>query len=106
MAELLVLTKQRMNRSMFPGDVVTVQPDGWPWGKAERGPDADSMWCVIALPGVPTSAFAEFLEPVFNNGRQVLFRRVHLNLMALAAVPTLEEVMAARMEKTLTPLLS
>lgn len=106
MAELLVLTKQRANRSMFPGDVVTVQPDGWAWGRAERGPDADSMWCVITVPGVPVSAFAEFLEPITNNGHQVLFRRVHLNLTMLGSSPTLEQIMAARMEKTITPLLS
>ena len=106
MAELLVLTKQRMNRSMVPGDVVTVQPDGWPWGRAERGPDADPMFCVITVPGVPPSAFLEFLEPVHNNGVQVMFRRVHLNLPALGASPTLAQIMAARMEKTLTPLLS
>ena len=105
MAELLVLTKQRANRSMFPGDVVTVQPDSWPWGRAERGPDADSMWCVVPVPGVPVSAFAEFLEPISNNGQQVLFRRVHLDLMALPASPTFEQIQAARMEKALTPLL-
>lgn len=106
MAELLVLTKQRANRSMFPGDVVTVQPDGWPWGKAERGPDADSMWRVVTVPGVPVSAFAELLEPIFNSGQQVLFRRVHLDLSKVADVNTLEGVMSARMEKTITPLLS
>jgi hypothetical protein len=106
MAELLVLTTQRMNRSMFPGDVVTVQPDGWAWGKAERGPEADPMFCVITVPGVPPSAFTEFLQSVNANGAQVLFRRVHLNLAALGESPTLEQVMAARMEKTLTPLLS
>lgn len=106
MAELLVLTKQRMNRSMFPGDVVTVQPDGWAWGKAERGPEADSMWCVIQVPGAAVEAFAEFLQPVTNNGQQVLFRRVHLNLPALGVSPTFEQIQAARMEKTLTPLLS
>lgn len=106
MAELLVLTKTRLNRSMHPGDVVTVQPDGWAWGRMERGPDADSMWCVISLPGVPESAFSEFLEPVMNGGRAVLFRRVHLNLVALGDKPSLEQVMAARLEKSLTPLLS
>jgi hypothetical protein len=106
MAELLVLTKQRMNRSMFPGDVVTVQPDGWAWGRAERGPESDPMWRVIAVPGVPVSAFTEFLEPVTNNGRPVLFRRVHLDLTRIGDLHTLEFILAVRMEKTLIPLLS
>lgn len=106
MAELLVLTKQRMNRSMFPGDVVTVQPDGWAWGRAERGPEADSMWRVICVPGTPVAAFAEFLDPVTNNGQQVLFRRVHLDLSRLGELHTLEVLLAARMEKIITPLLS
>ena len=57
------------------------------------------------VPGVPVSAFAEFLEPISNNGQQVLFRRVHLDLMALPASPTFEQIQAARMEKALTPLL-
>jgi hypothetical protein len=106
MAELLVIKEQRMNRSMFPGDVVIVQPDGWRWGRAERGPDADSLWCVIEVPGVSTDAFTEFLQPLTVNGRQMLFRRVHLNLMAIGERPTYEQVMAARMEKIVNPLLS
>lgn len=106
MAELLVLTQQRANRSMFPGDVVTVQPDGWPWGKAERGSDADAMWCVICVPGVPPAAFAEFLEPALANGGQVLFRRLHVDLMKLGATASMDQVMGARMEKIITPLLS
>lgn len=106
MAELLVLKQQRANRSMFPGDVVAVQPDGWPWGRAERGPEADSLWCVVEVPGVPVSAFAEFLQPVIVNGRQLLYRRVHLNLLALPERPTFEQIQAARMEKIVNPLLS
>lgn len=106
MAELLVLTRQRANRSMFPGDVVTVQPDGWPWGRAERGPEADSMWRVICVPGAPVAAFAEFLDPITIKGHQVLFRRVHLDLSRLGELHTLEFLMAARMEKTIAPLLS
>lgn len=105
-AELLVIKQQRMNRTMFPGDVVTVQPDGWSWGRAERGPDADSLWFVLAVPGVPVSAFAEFLQPVFVNGAPLLFRRVHLNLAALGDAPSFGDVLAARMEKIVTPLVS
>lgn len=103
-AELLVIKQQRMNRTMFPGDVVTVQPDGWAWGRAERGPDADALWFVLDVPGVPVSAFEEFLQPVFANGVPLLFRRVHLNLMSLGDAPSFDDVMAARLEKIVTPL--
>lgn len=106
MAELLVLVRQRNNRTMFPGDVVCAMPDGWRWGKAERGPEADSMWTVIEVPGVPASAFAEFLQPLIANGQQLLFRRVHLNTLALGTRASYEQVMAARVEKVLHPLLS
>ena len=107
MAELLFLTKQRANKTMSPGDLVTVQRDGWPWGRAERGQNADPMFCVVAVPGVPVEAFAPLLEPVDNGaGLQVLFRRLHVNLLALPETPTFEQVMAACGEKTLTPLLS
>lgn len=106
MAELLVLTEQRANRSMFPGDVVTAQPDGWPWGRLERGPEADPMWRVIVVPGVPVSAFVEFMEPVAQDGRQILFRRLHLDLAQLGELHSLESILAARMEKVITPLLS
>lgn len=106
MAELLVIKQQRMNRSMFPGDVVTVQRDGWPWGRAERGPDADPLWFVLTVEGVPPDAFDEFLQPLIVNGRQALFRRVHLNLLALGERPTFEQVLAARVEKIVNPLMS
>ena len=106
MAELLVLRKQRMNRTMVPGDVVTVLPDGWAWGSAERGPNADDMWFVLEVPGVPVAAFAELLQPITANGRTVMFRRVHLNLLALGDRPTLVQVMDARVEKHINPLLS
>lgn len=106
MAELLVLVGQRANRSMVPGDVVTVQPDGWAWGKAELGPEADPMWCVVAVPGAPVSAFTEFLQPVTHNGRQILFRRIHLDMAQIGSIHTLETILAARLEKLDNPLLS
>lgn len=106
MAELLVLARQRMNRTMVPGDVVTVQPDGWAWGSAERGPTADPMWFVLPVPGAPVSAFAQLLEPVVVNGNAVWFRRTHLNLMMLGDSCSIEQVMAARVEKHSSPLLS
>jgi len=106
MAELLVIKRQSVNRAMFPGDVVCVMPDGWRWGKAERGPEAQPLWTVIEVPGAPVSAFAEFLQPLIVNGQLALYRRVHLNLLALGERPTFEQVMAARLEKVAHPLLS
>jgi hypothetical protein len=107
MAELLVLTQQRANKTMFGGDVVTVQADGWPWGTEERGAGQYPMFCVIAVPGVPVEAFAEFLQPVTTGaGLQVLFRRLGLDLLKVPATATMEQVLAARLEKIVTPLLS
>ncbi len=106
MAELLVLTQATANRTMFAGDVVTVQPDGWQWGAAERGPDALGMWTVIDVPGVPESEFLPLLESVQRDGAVVLFRRVGLNLLALGPNPTFADIQAARVEKTTIPLLT
>lgn len=105
MAELLVLTTAGVSRTHFRGDVVTVQPDGWAWGKAERGPEAAGIWTVIEVPGVPVSEFLPLVENVERNGRQVLYRRVGLNLLALGPNPTYADVMNARVEKTTIPLL-
>lgn len=42
------------------GDVICVQPDGWPWGTEElKNPD----WRIIKLPGVNPDALAAFLSP-------------------------------------------
>lgn len=42
------------------GDVICVQPDGWPWGTEElKNPD----WRIIKLPGVNPEALAAFLSP-------------------------------------------
>lgn len=106
MAELLVLTKAGANRRMSPGDVVTVQPDGWQWGRAEAGPDAHQMWTVIRVPGVPVSAFAPMLNPVEKDGLEVLFRRTHYDLLRVGHEPTFEHLQAAMVEKTVIPLLS
>ncbi len=106
MAELLVITQETANRRMVPGDVVTVQPDGWRWGAAEAGPNAHSMWTVIRCHGVPESAFARLLMSVHVNGREYLFRRTHLSLLSLPMEPTFEQISAAMVDKPLNPLLS
>lgn len=106
MAELLVLKQQKANKSMFPGDVVVVMPDGWVWGKAERGADADSMWCIVCVPGVPVEAFREYLEPLKIDDRVVLFRKHHLDLQRLPLFPSYEDLQRCRMEKLINPLLT
>lgn len=106
MAELLVVVQETANRRMVPGDVVTVQPDGWKWGRAEAGPDAHAMWTVVRAPGVPVHALTRLLLTVVVNGREYLFRRTHLNLLGLPATPTLADLDRCMSDKPINPLLT
>lgn len=106
MAKLLVLAMHPVNRAMHIGDVAVAVEDWHVLGDAEEGAGADPMLCLIHTPGVPANAFRELLEPMRLNGREVLYRRMHLNLMSLGRTVTYEQVMAARMEKVIHPLLS
>lgn len=104
MAELLVTTRRSPRGDREPGDVIVCKPDGWPWGRLERGPEAADFWKVIEVPGVPVAAFAELMEPVLAGGHQILFRRVRLDLQRIPAVATLQQVMGARIGKSAIPL--
>ena len=67
MAELLVRVVDKVNSDFYlncgctkRGDVITVQEDGWPWGKEEI---ANPEWQIIKVPGVPAVKFEAFLAP-------------------------------------------
>lgn len=67
MSELLVRAWQPKNDIQDIGDIVSVKPDGWRWGKCECLPD----YLVVKLPGVAVSTVTRFLEalstpPVFD----------------------------------------
>lgn len=102
MARLLVLKSAGASRTMQAGDVVTVQPDGHVWGSGEL----EWPFTTIDLPGVPVAELLPLLDEVSKDGRQVLFRRVGLNLLALGPSPSFADVMSARVEKTQIPLLT
>lgn len=68
MCELLVRVVDKINEADFykdcqctkRGDVITIQEDGWAWGKKElSNPD----WRIIKFPGVPASEMSAFLQP-------------------------------------------
>lgn len=79
MAELLVRAWQPKNDIQDIGDIVSVQRDGWTWGKCECLPD----YLVVKLPGVAVSTVTRFLEtlstpPVFDaNGKCTSPRILH-----------------------------
>jgi hypothetical protein len=66
MAEMLVRIVDKTNpedpyldsRLTKRGDVIAVQPDGWPWSAAER---AGNPWAIVTLPGVDPEKLAGFL---------------------------------------------
>lgn len=68
MAELLVRVVDKTNpddpyldaQLTKRGDVICVQPDGWPWGIEElKNPD----WRIIKLPGIDPDKLASLLAP-------------------------------------------
>lgn len=44
------------------GDVVTIQPDGWPWGNNEVGDAADPWFMVIKIQGVDAADLASLVS--------------------------------------------
>ncbi len=77
------------------GDVISVRPDGWVWGKAESleawladgglADDYPGLTCVVDLPGIDPAK----LEPLLNQNldTSVLERRVWKIDLALLRVP-------------------
>lgn len=58
MAELLICWH---TRGVFKkGDVVTVKPDGHPWGSDEENSD---LFRIVKLPGVPEDELVEAVKP-------------------------------------------
>lgn len=67
MCEMLVRVVDKVNSDPYlnakctkRGDVITVQPDGWVWGKEEQ---KNPAWRIVKLPGVPVSQASAFLSP-------------------------------------------
>lgn len=46
------------------GDVICIQPDGWPWGREEL---ANPDWRIIKLPGIAAESLAAFTAPEVDN---------------------------------------
>ena len=90
MCELLVRVVDKSNpddpyldaRCTRRGDVITVQPDGWPWGVQEQlSPD----WRIVRVPGVSVGDAASLLAPEpetdpQNPSRMLQARLFKLNL--------------------------
>ena len=105
MAELLVLTTGGVSRTMFRGDVVTVQEDGFNWTPAEREPGG--VFTIIRVPGVPAETLSRLLIGVYRNGNEILYRKLGLNLLLLSGEQvTFEQLQKACVEKTTIPLLT
>lgn len=73
MCELLIRTQDRGDGQWFAGDVVAVQPDGWPWGGKERGENAHPFWRVVEMPGVDPAAYADMLAAGKSTARARYF---------------------------------
>lgn len=85
MCELLVIAADKKNADPYldakcykAGDVVSVCPDGHPWGSAEL---ENPVFRILKLPGVPVSAAVSFTNSEVdtdpNQPSHVLQRRVH-----------------------------
>lgn len=67
MAEMLVRVVDKISADPYlnakltkRGDVISVQPDGWVWGKEEqKNPD----WRIVKLPGVSVTNASQFVAP-------------------------------------------
>ena len=63
MAELLVVSQDRpvpdSGGKWREGEVVTIKPDGWEWGRKELDKD---KFIVVELPGVDPDTLQEYLE--------------------------------------------
>lgn len=76
MAEILLRVVDKVGADVYKncqclkrGDVVVVQPDGWPWGREElTNPD----WRIIKLPNVTVAEMQQFLsaEPITDPAAQ------------------------------------
>ena len=67
MAELLVRVVDKVNADPYlnakctkRGDVIVVQPDGWPWGKDEQ---KNPAWRIVKVPGLSVIDASAFLGP-------------------------------------------
>src|SRR4051812_11399586 len=63
MCELLVMTRDASDHpaALKQGDVVTVQEDGWVWGKEEE--NEDRGWVILKAPSVSVSEASVFTTP-------------------------------------------
>lgn len=65
MAEILIRVTSKIAADFYPncritkrGDVIDVEPDGWPWGTDER---TASFWRLLSLPNVSVAYAKTFL---------------------------------------------
>lgn len=93
MCELLVRIKDKTSddprkdaQLTKRGDVICVQPDGWPWGKEEV---SAAFWRIVKIPGVSVGDFAHLLSeqlPQSQKPDEMLRRRAfRLDLDAIDA---------------------
>jgi hypothetical protein len=54
------------------GDVVTVQPDGWPWSAKER---TETFWRIVRVPGLSVDAATDWLDSLFDAKGDMVYRR-------------------------------
>jgi hypothetical protein len=58
--------------SLRPGDVVTVQADGWKWSEKER---TNPEWCIVKLPGVHPLLHKDMEQPALDALGGLLLKR-------------------------------
>lgn len=119
MCELLVMARSQVGDDIYRdaklpkrGDVVTIQEDGWKWGKLEVSGD---LFTIIQVPGVPVEKMAYLLgaelpgpdQPDAKQGdltNTLKYRTNRLNLAALSkAAVTETDITAARETKPAIP---
>ena len=102
MAELLVRVVDKTNddkkldaQCSKRGDVIVVQPDGWPWGREEL---KSEVWRIVKLPGVDPGTLVDLVMPEFaiKDGGVVVVRKRAKGL----ALDKLDAVLLQKLDET------
>ena len=93
MCELVVFVADKTNDDVYldcmcykAGDVVCVQPDGWPWGNLDL---TNPNWRIVKFPGIDVSEYSQFTQEQMpddpeNPPKTLLRRALALDLTAIA----------------------
>jgi hypothetical protein len=81
-------------RASKRGDVISVQRDGWPWGREEL---KSEFWRVVKMPGVDPRDLADLMEPEVLAGKDGTLTIVRKRAKQLN-VDKLESVLVTKLD--------